>query len=376
MASSLAPILAAAEEAGFAALATMPCVPFSDWLGVVRTREGYTDFLSLPSLADARETLPEARTIVVAVWDYLGHAPAVVGPGRVARLYLSESDPSDPETHPAARRMAETFARLGWRTSTKAPRREAAVAAGLLEQRRNCLGYLPGGHSFVALFTWVVDQTLAHERVTFGDISGATIETVREFAYPPGRRDPCGRCQACLEACPTQALVRPFVLDPRRCIDRNTWRVGQWLPRELRPKMGTWLYGCDVCQEVCPHNQKALKAAASKARGKAEFALDRLAAIDDRQYRDVWQRFFVFNEDPADLRRNVMVAIGNLGDTSLLPSLLAGSKDGAPVVRGHAAWALGRFKASRARKALKSALAGETDAAVRAEILAALEEQG
>ncbi len=379
MAATLEELYPAACEAGFRALAAIPYTEFFSWRDAVRDRPGYEEFASLPSMADPRMSLPGARSVVVAVWDYSRVAVPPSVRGKVARLYLSHSDPPDLLMHPAARCMMETFTRLGWKYSAKVPRREAAVAAGLVVQRRNCLSYFVNGYSFISLFAWAVDAEIEPGRaICDGTATAGAIEPLKGFSYPPARTDPCGQCRVCIDACPTGALVSPFVLDPRRCIDRNTWREGEWLPRELRPKLGTWVYGCDACQETCPHNWEAIKSASSlpsSERAIGDFSLPRLALVGDEEYRTIWHRLFVFNSNRNDFRRNAMVALGNMGDPAVEPVLKEGLKDADPIIRGHAAWALGKIGTRGARVALEAALAGEGDLAVREEITLALEAQ-
>lgn len=378
MAATLEELYPVAREAGFLALAAIPYTEFSAWNNAMRSRPGYEEITSLPPLADPRLTLPGARSVVIAALDYSRTPVPPSVRGKVARLYLSHSDPPEFGQHPAARRLNETFARLGWQSSTKVPRREAAVAAGLVVQRRNCLGYLPNGHSFISLFGWAVDAEIEPGRLLCGDaVTGCSIEPLNEFSYPPARTDPCGRCRICIDACPTEALVSPFVLDPRRCVDRNTWREGEWLPRELRSKLGSWIYGCDTCQEVCPRNQRALTSvSASSGQETADFSLARLALVGDEEYRAIWEKLFVYNPNRNDIRRNVMVALGNLGDPALEPVLQEGLGDADPVIRGHAAWSLGRIGTRTARTALEAALTLENDPSVCEEIRLALAATG
>ncbi|MEW6046777.1 MAG: 4Fe-4S double cluster binding domain-containing protein [Bacillota bacterium] len=112
-----------------------------------------------------------------------------------------------------------------------------------------------------------------------------SAEPLPRSDYPPARRDPCGNCRLCIDNCPTGALVGPFVLDPTRCIDRNTWRAGEWLPRRVGSKLGTRVYGCDACQEVCPFNKRALTAAPAQSEGEgARFDLAPLASSGNEEY--------------------------------------------------------------------------------------------
>lgn len=355
-------------------MAALPYTEFSDWLQTVSGRPGYDELGSWTGLARARASLPEARSIVVAAWDY-SKTPVPPLLGKVARLYLTFSDPPDPATHPGCRFLLEAFDRLGWKATAKVPRREAAVAAGMLVQRRNCLGYLPRGHSFVTLFAWAVDAEVEPARaVRHEDAERETIEPLSGFRYPPARQDPCGRCRECIDACPTGALVSPFVLDPRRCIDRNTWRAGEGIPRELRPRLRSWIYGCDACQEACPHNHRA-GAVVETGDGTgivsatdSEGVLERLAVVDEEAFRKTWSRLFVFNSNRNDIRRNAIVALANVGAPRAEGVLCEVLKDEDPIIRGHAAWALGRIGTPGARRALERAGRREADDSVRGEI--------
>jgi len=371
----------AAREAGFAGLAAFPFTEFSAWLETLSGRPGYEEFPSWRGLANARKSLPAARSIVVAVWDY---SKIAVPPltGKVARLYLTFSDPPDLASHPGGRSLLRVFGSLGWEATADVPRREAAVAAGLLAQRRNCLGYLPRGHSFVSLFAWAVDAELKPARaVRDGDTEGGSMEPMSDFVYPPARQDPCGSCRLCLDTCPAGALVSPFVLDPRRCIDRNTSRAGEGIPRELRPKLGTWIYGCDVCQQACPHNHGAAAVVgagdgsgiASAARSEA--VLEELATVEEESFQQTWSKLFVYNVARNDIRRNAIVALGNVGDPRAERALRGVLGDEDPVIRGHAAWALGRLGTPGARRALEKARRQETDDLARTEIVLAMEPQ-
>jgi len=375
VAFSLEQLRRAISKAGFLAAAAMPAVEFSDWRQVVLSRPGYEDFPSLPSRADPRASLAGARSVIVAVWDYSTIPTPRSGRGKVARLYLSRSDPPEQGDHPAGRLMEQFFKSRGWKFTAALPRREAAVAAGLVQQRRNCLGYLPAGHSFVSLFAWAVDAEIEPGRLLRQDTGAVRATPLTGFVYPGARHDPCGGCRLCIDRCPTGALASPYVLDPCRCIDRNTWRAGESLPRSLRSDLGTRIYGCDVCQEVCPFNRRVLSAApASAPPGEPDFDLARLATVGDEEYHAVWAKYFVYNPDRNDIRRNAVVAIGNAADPTSLPLLGNLLSDEVPVVRGHAAWALGRFATPAAKQALEAALARESEPAVREEIAAALDD--
>jgi len=183
--------------------------------------------------------------------------------------------------------------------------------------------------------------------------------------------DHCGRCRACLDACPTAAFPAPYQLDARRCISYLTIEHGGPIPRPLRPLMGNRIYGCDDCLAVCPWNKFASGTAAADYLPRAEltapYLLD-LAALDDAAFRQVFAGSPIKRVGRNRLVRNVAVALGNGGDRTALPALDRLAVDDSPLVRGAAIWALGRlcdpaeFAARRDR--LRPA---ETDAEVAAE---------
>lgn len=188
--------------------------------------------------------------------------------------------------------------------------------------------------------------------------------------------DLCGRCTRCLTACPTGALPEPYRLDSRRCISYWTIEHRGELPPAARELVGDWVFGCDVCQEVCPWNARQAPAA------NAEFglppergALDLIGLL--RLDRDAYVARFrgspMKRAKQEGLQRNAAVAMGNRRDPRYVPALAAALAGAASaVVRGHAAWALGRVGGEPARQALAAALDGEGEPRVRAEIAAAL----
>ena len=188
----------------------------------------------------------------------------------------------------------------------------------------------------------------------------------------------CGQCTRCIPACPTDAIVAPYVVDNRRCISYLTIEHKGAIPRDLRPAMGTWVFGCDICQEVCPVNRKA-KATSDPNFGRRDLtALDlvELLDMDEEQFRQRFAGTPLMRAKWAGMQRNACVALGNLGDAAAVPALTRTLMSGRPLVRGHAAWALGRIGGTEALAALRAAEGVEPDEDVRAEIRPALAEAG
>lgn len=183
--------------------------------------------------------------------------------------------------------------------------------------------------------------------------------------------DHCGSCTRCLEACPTEAFVGPYVLDARRCISYLTIEQRGPIPVELRSEVGRLAFGCDICQTVCPWNRKA------PLTGEAAFLADglppltELVTLSDEGFQTLRQSPLRRARRPG-LARNAAVALGNLGDPASVPALARALEDVEPLVRGHAAWALGRIRTPEARAALEAARAHEADPGVLEEIGAAL----
>jgi epoxyqueuosine reductase len=188
----------------------------------------------------------------------------------------------------------------------------------------------------------------------------------------PRHRWTCGRCTRCLDACPTGALVAPHVLDARRCISYLTIELKGPIPRQWRPLLGNRIFGCDICQEVCPWNRQFARATAEAAfqprpDAAAPKLLD-LMALDDMGFRQRFRSSPVKRTKRRGLLRNVAVALGNWGDPVAVPALARALHDAEALVRGHAAWALGSIGGREARRALEEALGTESDEWVRGEL--------
>ena len=195
-------------------------------------------------------------------------------------------------------------------------------------------------------------------------------------AQSPAARGTCGRCTRCLDACPTGALVAPYVLDARRCISYLTIELKDPIPPDLRPLLGNRVFGCDICQEVCPWNKRFAQPAQEphfqpRSDSMAPQLLD-LMALDDEAFRRRFRASPVKRAKRRGLLRSVAVALGNWGDPAAVPVLASALNDTEPLIRGHAAWALGRTGPGASRQALREALETESDVWVRTELAAAL----
>ena len=187
----------------------------------------------------------------------------------------------------------------------------------------------------------------------------------------------CGECARCIPACPTGAIVAPYVIDNRRCISFLTIELRGAIPREMRPLVGDWVFGCDLCQDVCPVNRKAAVSREAEFGKRHDFdapALIPLLSLDEDGFRRRFEGSPIRRAKLSGLQRNACVALGNIGDRAAIPALSAALRSDDAIVRAHAAWALGRIGGETAKTALQSALANERDATARDEITAALSE--
>jgi epoxyqueuosine reductase len=190
---------------------------------------------------------------------------------------------------------------------------------------------------------------------------------------PPDARedDHCGSCRACLDICPTAAFPAPYRLDARRCISYLTIEHKGPIPRELRPLMGNRIYGCDDCLAACPWNKFAQAGHEARLAARAELhvpALADLARLDDAGFRELFRKSPVKRIGRDRFVRNVLIAIGNSGDTSLAREAERLLSDPSPLVRGASMWALRRLDTAGSAERLDSLRKDERDPAVLAEL--------
>jgi epoxyqueuosine reductase len=185
----------------------------------------------------------------------------------------------------------------------------------------------------------------------------------------------CGSCTRCLDVCPTGALVSPYELDARRCISYLTIELRGEMPVEFRPHVGNWVFGCDLCQDVCPWNRKAL----STTHPRLQPHPDRLAPplldllnLDQDAFARRFRGSAVKRAKWEGFMRNVCVAAGNWGDPATLPGLEHHLFESPPLVAGHAAWALGRLRDDAGRSILQRAWEQLNDVSVRTSVVQAL----
>lgn len=275
--------------------------------------------------------------------------------------------------------------------------RDWAAVAGLGFTGKNCCTIRPGRGSWLLLAVILVPEALAdEERGRQGEGEGGQGGAIFNLqspisqslnpliAHSPTRPSPtCGRCTRCLDACPTAAFVGAYDLDPERCIAYWTIEARGVIPRELRPRFGNHIFGCDICQEVCPYNRRlpahtprldALHAQRARLAPPLLEGFDPAHPywLDQTAFSEHFARSPIKRAKRSGMLRNVCVALGNWGDPAAVAALALAATDPDPVVRVHAAWALGRVLAQTryapAATLLRAQLVREPDARVIEEI--------
>ncbi len=196
------------------------------------------------------------------------------------------------------------------------------------------------------------------------------ILTDLELPADEPETDHCGSCRACLDICPTDAFPAPYRLDARRCISYLTIEHKGPIPKAFREAIGNRIYGCDDCLAVCPWNKYARTTREAKLKAREDLenpALSDLAQLDDAGFRARFSGSPIKRIGRDRFLRNVLIALGNSGDTSAAKLVATHLDDPSNLVRGAAVWALARLDPERAGIERNARLAGETDPSVREE---------
>jgi len=354
-----------ASELGFDNVGICPAVPATgfarlrDWLE--RGYSGKMQYISdrLAAYEHPRYVLAGARSLVVLAMNYRTEDPAAVseGQGRVSRYAWGVADYHDV--------IQQRLKQLVRRVNEAAP---GSAARGVVDTAP----LLERDFARLAGLGWIGKHTLLLNRHAGSWFFLAVLLTDQELDYTDSQpTDHCGTCTACLDACPTDAFPEPYVLDATRCISYLTIELREAVPTELREPMGDWLFGCDVCQDVCPWNRHA------PLSNETEFAsttnmnpvsLSELFDLDDASFRRRFRQTPLWRTKRSGLLRNAAIVLGNQQASKAIPALTKGLHDDEPTVRGASAWALGQMNDELAKVELARRRAVETDPEVTREI--------
>ena len=348
-----------------------PLTPHRE-VALERVRQGYMDGMPwyteerVRKASDPQELLPGARSIIAVAVSYL---------------------PSEEEGEGHSRPMGRVARYARWTDYHQVMKERLRILAQGLPE---CAGRPVGSRVFVD-DSPLLERAVA-ERAGLGwfgkntNILTATHgswvflgQLLTDLELEPDKplQKSCGTCSRCIPACPTGAIVAPYVIDARRCISYLTIECRGAIPRDLRPLVGDWVFGCDLCQEVCPVNQD-VPASSSRTLQRTGFSaleLIPLLSISQEEFSAQFRSSPIKRAKRVGLQRNACVALGNMGDREAVPALGRAVREAdEPLVRGHAAWALGRLGGAEAVRFLEEALPGEEDAETREEICLALDE--
>jgi len=290
---------------------------------------------------DPRRVLPGARSLLGVALAYDPAAPRTRGPvaaGRIARYAGGDDyhalilERLEALGDALEARAGVSVRRLAYVDTGPVLEREAAARAGLGWIGKNTCLIDPELGSYLFLGVLLTDLALAPDAPV---------------------ADHCGSCRACLDACPTDAFPEPYVLDASRCLSYTTIELRGPIPEPLRPAQGDWVFGCDVCQEVCPWNTRSRRPVPADREGlRARLAprvawrapsLAWLLSLDEDAWREVTADTALRRAKWRGLLRNALVAAGNSGDPSLAPAVRRHAAGDDALLAEHARWALARL---------------------------------
>ncbi len=323
-----------AEELGLDAVGATAAAPYEGTELAIRERRARGLFADMrftmarPEVSCHPETLVDgARTVVSAALCYYADEPRLPpAHGRLARYTWSDAyEELRAKLDELGRRLGGEFRVLV--DANQHVDREAAYRSGVGFYGKNTL-LITRRHG-----SWVVLGTL---------VTTAEVEAGEPLALD------CGSCRLCIDACPTRALDEPGVLDSTRCLSYWT-QAPSAIPEAYRGELGAQVYGCDICQDVCPWNrgiEKRLVGRPPAAGATPHVSLVDWLEADGEQLVEQFERLYVPRNDPRWLRRNALVAAGNVGGEELRPALERHAAGEDELLREHAEWALARLGAA------------------------------
>jgi epoxyqueuosine reductase len=345
------------------AVAPATFADFQEWL-----RQGFAGEMKYlgrreEAYAHPRHVMPAVRSVIMLAANYrtADPAPPEVLTGRVSRYAWNDGD-----YHTLLRERLEKLADYLHRERPGCRTRAVVDTAPLLERdfaRAAGLGWFGKN-------TMLINKRQGSWLFLSGLLTDLEMEP-----DAPHETSHCGTCTRCLEACPTDAFPEPYVLDARKCISYLTIELKGPIPAELRDGVGDWLFGCDICQDVCPWNKKAPRKNDVAFRPRTDLNpanLISLLELDEMAFERTFGQSALSRPGRAGILRNAAIVLGNQQDERAVPALDRALSDEEAVVRGAAAWALGKIGGPRAQTALKSRLAVEDNATVSPEIEQAL----
>jgi len=325
-------------ELGFSKVGVTTADDFTEFESEIRSRPDYDLWVNtkrafLGQGSRPRSFYPEARSIVCAVYSFAGikfpeELDRYVGRAYLSRAFRPLEGSSCRLRINEFRKFLESLGCSIYAGDIRIPDRFACARAGVVTYGNNNFAYTEGDGSFIILYTFLVDMELEYDEPTV------------ENNCPPD-------CHACIDACPTQAIISPTRLHPQNCL-LYSHISKEPVPVEIRQRTGTYIHGCDICQKACPRNKKILENASRKdgylEALKEEFDLEKILLMDDIYYKDiVYPIMYNYIHDIDIFKRNAAIALGNTNDRSHVPALKQAARSQNPFVRDAAEWSIERL---------------------------------
>ena len=320
----------------------------------------------LPLKTDVRQLLSEAKSVISLAMNYYTLDPPKALAEDPARGQISRYAWGDDYHDIIRQRLSELVDFIKQTAETELQTRVCVDTAPIIERE----------YAQKAGIGWIGKNTnLIHWRSGSWYFLAEVLVSIALESDTLPLRGSCGTCTRCIEACPTDAFVEPNLLDSRRCISYLTIELKERIPKALRAKMGNLIYGCDICQEVCPWNSKAVPTDDPAFQPRAGNFAPTLLSLIGMTQQEFSRRFKGSPIKRAKRRgflRNVLVAVGNWGEQRAVPAIKKALTDDEPLVRSHAAWALGQIGGTDAEQILQTQITVETEHEVITEIQDAL----
>lgn len=344
-------IKTAAREIGFDLVGIAPAVSptgfahFEAWLE--RCLDGEMQYLRTREAAyeHPRSVLPPVKSVIMLGLNYHTQEPSSVSPlhGRISRYAWGAAD-----YHDVIRDKLKQLAAHLHAEYPDCRTRGIVDTAPLLER----------DFARLAGLGWMAKNTmLINKQIGSWTFLAALLVDVALDYDAPHESSHCGSCTRCLDACPTDAFPEPFVLDAGKCISYLTIELRSQIPESLREGMGDWLFGCDICQEVCPWNRKAPVSGEPIFQPRNDLHpadATALLALDEEEFRRHFRKSPLSRPRRSGLLRNAAIVLGNSGDRQAVPPLAGALQDQEPLIRGAAAWALGKIGGELAKQSLQA----------------------
>lgn len=373
-AKSTAQILESAQQLGFELVGIQPITPsqtidvYSEWL-----QQGYAAKMGylhrhLEKKANPANLLPQAKTIISLAINYHTQEIPKHQKNNPALGQISCYAWGDDYHQVIQAKLQQLYQKIRTIIQEQFAYRAYVDTGPILEREyahRAGLGWF-GKHS--NLIHWKLGSWLF--------LSEILLDVPLAIHQLPMKGD-CGKCTLCIDACPTEAIFADKQVDSQRCLSYLTIELKESIPKELRSQIGNWIFGCDICQEVCPWNRRAPISLETGFQARTQNItppLIELMTLTQEQFSQRFRNSPIKRTKRRGFLRNVAIALGNWKSPLALSALKQAIYDHEPLVREHVAWAIGQIQTQESQEILKQAILVEEDQTVKKEMEFALKQ--